>query len=171
MRKTLSIFLFLLLSMATYSNTYGQSKQTTEAVKSIDKIRARTEVGISQIDYARMVADSLVDVKEIDGKSPNEEAAKIHLLMAIEYHKMALMMWDIFNSYQYKHSGFVDASSQGGKEILKLIKSTDPNSNLLKYAGTDNLISLNEIMPIYWKKADEEVNQAKEIIQKKKKKK
>lgn len=116
MRKTLGIALIILLGLSELA--LGQTGK--DAFKSLKKVEAKIEAGVSYQDYPQLLADAK---HEVDMFLDSSEAKKNHQLahyikMAMDYYMTADEIWDIkFNCMDDYVMERIDINSNCGRQI------------------------------------------------------
>ena len=150
--KRLVVVAIICLFAIFPSITFGQSAK--DALRSLQKLQARVEAGISLRDYSPALGDALFKVK-LFLESP-EAKKKPELVEAInramEHYRMAGTVWDASGGYPCTTDVYPIANIYPElKNEWTSCNSTDPPAYRLSVA---------KILEIIWKEANKELKKA-----------
>lgn len=104
-----NIFIFSIICVTLSS--CGTSEEALETKKLIDKLQAKTEVGINQNEYGNAVADLIYASRQIKNSKEKKAFEKI-----IKIHEITYAFWQECSSYEFPHNCVSDG---GMKPILE----------------------------------------------------
>ncbi len=104
-----NIFIFSVICITLSS--CGTSEEALETKRLLDKLQAKTEVGINQNEYGNAVADLIYASRQIKNLKEKKAFEKI-----IKIHEITYTFWQECSSYDYPYSCF---SNGGMKPILE----------------------------------------------------
>jgi hypothetical protein len=152
-----------------------QNVAANNALQSLKKVQAATEVGINYQQYSQLLVEAQAAVNEANSKLPDGELKK-ELEGTMDVYRDAKWAWDI--SRQSRTSNGSDSFIlAAGNQDLRTLSFDGVNQNkakelLKKYSvisGTESdtdiiLISTNDLLQAIWKEAQKHVNRASELI-------
>lgn len=158
-----------------------QKKYAEEAVRSLKKLDAATDVGINKIDYSKMLIDAQVAVNQAEEKLPDGEL-KQSITAAMGNYMDAKNLWYLMKEdtmvfvcekqpdvsgkdEMYRRLSQIACNPEGGELMRKYKISIRNNSGGIDTTGK-GLILKKEGIAIIWKTAEENTNRASALLNK-----
>lgn len=165
------IVLAMVIGLLISNICYAQSAK--EAVRALQKLQVRTEVGISYRDYAPAVGDALLEVKLFlnspEAKEKPELAVAISKVM--QHYTYAGGWWQIKFAYMRLYGAntelgnTISINEGASREALNKYPHL---RNVIKTIGLINrreVLWIDDILPIIWGAAKEDLDLAMNLFQ------
>ena len=160
MRKTIGIALIILLGLCELA--LGQTGK--DAFKSLKKVEAKIESGVSYQDYQQVIADTK---HEVDMFLESSEANKnhqfaYHIKTSIDYYMTAENIWDIkFNCQDDIVMEIIGVNSNCGRQLKRLY----PNSKAEILPGNlGPVYVVSNVLRNIFNDASKQLKKASEIL-------
>ena len=160
MRKMLSIALIILLGLSELA----LAQTAKDAFRSLKKVEARIETGVSYQDYPQVIANAEKEVNmflKSDEANKNPQFAK-KIKTAMDYYMTAMEIWDIkFNCFDDYIMEIIVINNKCGMEIKRLY----PNSKAELLPGNFGPVYVvSNVLRSIFNDASKELKKASEIL-------
>jgi len=160
----LSLILVVLLNMDI---SFAQS--TKEAIRSLQKLQAKTEVGISYRDYVSVLGDAKFEVNLfLQSRQAKNDKLADSIMQAMEHYQMAKTVWQVKIDKMYlgrlpSVSNFIFVDNEDDKELIDLnsLFRRYPNiKNEIRKGPMGRDIHIETAIQIIWAEANKELKKA-----------
>jgi hypothetical protein len=162
------LLLAMVLGLLVSSICYAQSGK--EAVRALQKLQTRVEVGISYRDYAPALGDAKFEVdlflKSPEAKEKEKLASRIERVMLD--HRLALSVWGLY--FAKLQQGLTRQGIIPIEDIQNL-KGTSPEINMRLTDVIRNspvrdkrFVFLSDVLNVMWKDAEKALQEANDLL-------